>query len=190
MDSVRVCGSFFILPLVLLAFLAAPARAQSLAEPNSWTVTPFIGASTGVSGTNTDNSLGLGVGVGYDLTSNLGFEGELAHLFDVAGNDANLDWSVTNVSGNVLYHFDARHVTPYVTFGLGFERSNLDFKNPDPAALTIASSTEVAYNFGGGVKYRLNDSLIVRGDLRRFQAVDLAPDHWRVYGGLVFDLRR
>ncbi len=190
MQTVRVLGSFFILPLVLLAIAAAPARAQSLAQPNSWTVTPFIGTSADVSGPATDNSLGLGVGVGYDLTPYLAFEGELAHLFDVAGNDANLDWSVTNVSGNVLYHFNVQHVTPYVTFGLGFEHSNLDYKNPDPAALTIPSSTEVAYNFGGGVKYRLNDSLIVRGDLRRFQAVDLAPDHWRVYGGVVFDLRR
>ena len=33
------------------------------------------------------NSLAIGVGVGYDMTSNIGFEGELGHLFDIVGDD-------------------------------------------------------------------------------------------------------
>ena len=143
-----------------------------------------------MSGPNTDNSVGLGVAAGYDLTSNLGFEGELAHLFDVVGNDTNVDWSVTNVSANAIYHFDVQHFTPYATFGLGFERSSINVKSPDPLILVPPSSTEVAYNFGGGIKYRINDTLIARADLRRFQAIDTAPDYWRLYGGLMFSLKR
>ena len=69
------------------------------------------------------NSLAIGVGVGYDMTSNIGFEGELGHLFDIVGDDEAVDWSVTNFSGNFIYHFDVKHVTPYATFGIGFEHS-------------------------------------------------------------------
>ena len=74
--------------------------AQSIAEPKTWTVTPFLQHSLDVGDPAPDNSLGLGVAVGYDWTSNLGFEVELGHLFDVAGDTADLDWSVTNFSAN------------------------------------------------------------------------------------------
>ena len=80
--------------------------------------------------------------------------------------------------------------TPYAAVGLGWERSNLDFEVPDPAALTIPSSTEVAWNIGGGVKVPIGERFLGRGDLRRFQVNDLAPDHWRLYGGLTFWIKR
>lgn len=187
-----VTSSIFFMTVLLVgtAIGARPAAAQSVAEPKTWTVTPFLGASMGLGDPANNDSLGLGVAVGYDWTSNLGFEGELGHLFDVAGDTNALDWSVTNFSANVLYHFDVQHVTPYATFGIGFERSNLDITDPDILALFPSSSTEVAYNFGGGVKYPVNPRLLLRGDLRRFNANDLAPDYWRVYGGVTFRVGR
>jgi opacity protein-like surface antigen len=186
----RTC--IFFSPLVLGVALLAPGPvfAQSVAEPNSWTITPFLGTSLGLDAPSAGNSLALGVGVGYDLTANIGFEGELSHLFDIAGDNENLDWSVTNFSGNFLYHFDVIHVTPYATFGLGLERSGIDAKDPHPLASIEASSTEVSFNFGGGVKYPLTGRLLVRADLRRFESNDLAPDYWRLYGGLIFTLRQ
>jgi len=180
-------GIFF----TVFAGLGMPqaAIAQSVAEPRGVTITPFLSA---VFGTSNDlgGSLGVGAAIGYDLTSSLGFEGEFSHAFDLLGDNANIDWSLTNFTGNVVYHFDARHVTPYATLGLGFERSSIDVQAPDPVALVAPDSTEITYNFGGGVKYSLTGRLLARGDLRRFQANDLAPDHWRLYGGLTFWLKR
>jgi opacity protein-like surface antigen len=181
-------GIFFITFIVAAA--TTPAAAQSIAEARTWTVTPFLAASIGLGDPAGNDSIGIGVAVAYDWTSNLGFEAELGHLFDVAGDTDALDWSITNVSANAIYHFDVKRVTPYATFGLGFERSALDVKNPDPLALLIPSATEVSYNFGGGVKYPLTRRLIARGDLRRFQANDLAPDYWRIYGGITFRVGR
>lgn len=183
-------GIFFtVLAAAVSLGAVRPAAAQSIAQPGTWTVSPFLGTTMGISDDHgAGNSMVLGVGVGYDLTSNLGFEGEIGHLFDVAGDNENIDWSVTNVSGNFLYHFDVRDVTPYATFGIGFERSSVDVKTPDPLELEVPSSTEISFNFGGGVKYPLTDSLLVRGDLRRFQSNDLAPDYWRLYGGITFIL--
>ncbi|MFL6279033.1 MAG: outer membrane protein [Vicinamibacterales bacterium] len=172
-----------------VASAQAVAEARSVAEPNTVTVTPFLtgafGTSNGLGG-----SIGIGVGVGYDVTRNLGVEGEIEHSFDVLGNDANLDWSVTNYSANGIYHFDVKHVTPYATFGLGVEHVGRTVNNPDPAALYAASSTEIAYNFGGGVKYPLSERFILRADLRRFQSTDLSPDFWRLYGGVTFWAKR
>ena len=176
--------------LVVALVFPSLAQAQSVAEPRSWTATPFLGLSFGTSDSLT-SSIGLGGAVGYDFTANLGVEGELGHTFDVASNTDFLDWSLTNISVNAVYHFDVLRVTPYATFGLGVERSSLKIDGDlAPALAIIPSSTEVAYNFGGGIKYKIGDTLLGRADLRRFQANDSAPDHWRLYGGVTFILRR
>ena len=168
---------------------AAPAVTQSVAEPNTITVTPFVSVSFGLS-EDWKSSLGVGAAVGYDLTKNLGFEFELGHVFDVAGDDANLDFDLTNISGNVIYHFDVPRVTPYATLGIGWEHASPEVQDPETLALYPPSSTEIAWSFGGGVKYPINGRLLARADLRRFQVNDIAPDHWRFYGGLTFWVKR
>lgn len=163
--------------------------AQSVAEPNTLTVTPFLSTSFGTS-QDLGSSLGIGVAVGYDLTRNIGFEGEISHAFDVLGDDENLDWPVTNYSANGVYHFDVNGFTPYATFGIGVEHVTRTVKNPETLAIYAPSGTEVAYNFGGGVKYPVSERFLARADLRRFQSTDLSPDFWRLYGGLTFWIKR
>lgn len=184
------CASTFCTAALGLALgFPTGAAAQSVAEPDSLTVTPFLSGTFGTSN-NLGGSLGVGAAIGYDLTKNLGFEAELGRVFDVAGDNENLDWSLTNFTGSVLYHFDVPRVTPYAVFGVGWERSSPDLEVPDPAALIPATSTEISWNFGGGVKYPLTERFLARADLRRFQANDSAPDSWRLYGGLTFWIKR
>jgi opacity protein-like surface antigen len=190
MRRVQQICTFFTVLLGLGLAMPGVTSAQSVAEARGLTGTAFLGGSMGLDRPGAGNSLLMGGAVGFDLTPNIGFEGELAHLFDVAGDNAGIDWSVTTVTGNFVYHFDVRHVTPYATFGLGFERSSVDVKVSDPVALIAPSATELTFNFGGGVKYRLAQQLLLRGDLRRVEANDLAPDYWRAYAGLVFQFRR
>ena len=183
------------LMLILVCVLTLPSfgQAQSVAEPRSWTATPFLNVTFGTSGDTSTSSLGLGGAIGYDWTSNLGFEGEIGRVFDIQGDSDNIDWSLTTFGANVVYHFDVRRVTPYATAGLGWQRSGVDANPPDPAQNTIPTAgadTEVMFNFGGGVKYRLSSNMLARGDLRRFQVNDLSPDHWRLYGGITVVLRR
>ena len=180
-----------IAPAALAALIPAAAHAQQAAvEPNTVTVTPFLSVSFGTPD-DLGSSMGIGAGVEYDWTRNLGFEFEVARVFDVAGDNENLDWSLTNIHVNAIYHFDrVPRVTPYATFGLGWERSNVDLDDPGLPELDVDSSTEFAWNLGGGVKYLLTDRIVARGDVRRFQVNDNAPDHWRVYGGLTFWIKR
>jgi opacity protein-like surface antigen len=166
------------------------AQTLSAVEPNTITVTPFLSASFGTSD-GADNSIGLGGAVGYDWTRRLGFEFEIGRVFDVAGDTPDLDWALTNFSGNVVYHFETPRVTPYATAGLGWENSDLDLDDDaNILDLDTPSSTEIAWNFGGGVKYPINERIVARADLRRFQVNDVAPDHWRFYGGLTFWIKR
>jgi opacity protein-like surface antigen len=173
-----------------MILIPVAAHAQSSAEPNTVTVTPFLSASFGTSN-DLGSSLGIGGAVGYDWTKNLGFEFEIAHVFDVAGDDETLDWALTNYHGNFIYHFDTPYVTPYATFGLGWEHSNPDLEGAlEGDDIDDNSSTELAWDIGGGVQYKLNDRMLARVDLRRFQVNDAAPDHWRLYGGLTFWIKR
>jgi opacity protein-like surface antigen len=176
--------------IVAVSFLSSVgAFAQSLAEPKTITLTPFVSAGFGTSD-GLGGSPGVGVAIAYDFTSNLGVEGEITHLFDVAGDDANVDSSVQNYNANAIYHFNVKHATPYATFGLGVEHIGRRVKNSDTLALYPPPSTEIAYNFGGGVKYPLSQNFLVRGDMRRFQANDLAPNYWRLYGGVTWWIKR
>jgi opacity protein-like surface antigen len=190
---VLALSTIIVHPGIAAAQASQPAQpvpaTGSVAEPNTLTLTPFLSSSFGTS-QGVGGSVGIGVAVGYDLTRNLGFEGEIAHAFDVLGDDDNLDWPVSNYSVNGIYHFDVQRFTPYATFGLGVEHVSRNVKTPDPAAVYPASSTEVAVNFGGGVKYPLTERFLARADLRRFQSTDLSPDFWRLYAGLTFWVKR
>jgi opacity protein-like surface antigen len=182
--------------LIFVLVLATPSlvHAQSIAEARSFTATPFVNVTFGTSGETTTSSLGIGGAFGYDVTSNLGFEAEVGHVFDVHGDSDSLDWSLTTITGNVVYHFDVLRVTPYATAGLGVQGSGVEAADIAPAGssttVTSASDTEIVYNFGGGIKYKLAENMQARADLRRFQANDLSPDYWRLYGGITFILRR
>jgi opacity protein-like surface antigen len=179
-----------VLAALALFMASAAAGAQSLPEANSWAVTPFLHTSMGMGDPAPENSIGLGVGASYDWTRHIGFEGDIGHHFDVAGDDAHIDWSVTTFSANALYHFNTQYITPYATLGLGIERSGFEVKNPDVLALyQDASATEFAFNFGGGVNYAAADRWHLRADVRRFQANDVAPDFWRIDAGLTFRVK-
>lgn len=167
--------------LVIVAATAAPAAAQApVTEPGTWTATPFLSLTFGGDGDST--SLGLGGAVGYDFTDLLSVEGELAYVFDLAGDSDATDWSVTSLSGNALYHFPLENGwASYATAGLTIARSNL----------SIADATaEFGVNLGGGIKMGLTDALTARADLRYFKYVDTAPDGFRIYGGLTWRVRR
>ena len=194
--AVLVCGVCLTAAAPVAAQEATPPAVQVLTqsaiEPKTVTVTPFVSISFGLSG-DLKSSIGLGAAVEYDFTKNFGAEFEYAYVFDVAGNDENLDYHLMNISGSLLYHFDVPRMprlAPYALLGLGWEDANPEVQNPDPLVLYPSDSTEIAWHFGGGAKYALNERFVLRADLRRFQVNDVAPDHWRFYGGLTFWIKR
>lgn len=166
----------------------APAPSTTTIDPGHWTVTPFIGF--GFSG-DVDSATGaFGAAAGYVWNGRLSFEGEFNALPSSESNGlAEVDTSAWSVTGNALYHFSGRRVSPYGVIGIGLGHGSADVDDSAvPSAAT--SSTEFVVNFGGGVERKLANRFGVRGDLRYFFGGDLVPDYWRLSGGLMVDLGR
>ena len=181
----RLTHLYAALALTASTALAASAQTTSApaVEPGAWSVTPFLSLALG--GDGDSSSLGVGGAAGYDFTDVLSAEGELAYVFDLAGDSDSADWSVLSLSGNALYHFPLENgMAPYATAGLTLARSNLSIAD------TTADTAEFGVNVGGGIKMPFTDRLTARADVRYFKYIDTAPDGFRLYGGLMWRLGR
>ena len=185
-------GSAFI----CLVAASAPASAQTAPaaqepepafsplgpETEGFSVTPFLGA--GFAGDFENSPAEFGVALGYGANERISLEAELGIGPNGSQGDViAFDTSVWTLSGNVLYHFAQPDFTPYVTAGVGVMGADNDIDDLFPDV--DADTTAFAWNLGGGLKTALNDRIGLRADLRYFNARDVAPDHWRAYGGVM-----
>ena len=152
-------------------------------EPEGVTFTPFLGL--GFAGNYENTPTAFGAAFGYGATSRVAVEGE---VYFVPGGEQGVvqqfDTNVFAFSGNVLYHFTAQDFTPYATIGLGYMFADTDASST--GLVDDDTAGRLAWNWGGGVKTTLSDRVGLRADLRYFNADDIIPDHWRLYGGVVF----
>src|SRR5258706_15648449 len=124
-SCVRICSGL-VLAVAAVAVHPPPAwaqsapathpaqTAQSLAEPNTLTLTPFLSTAFGTS-QDLGGSLGLGVAVGYHLSRNIRVMGGLGPLFDAPGNDTNQDGCLTKSKHKGLYLLHASPIIPIST---------------------------------------------------------------------------
>jgi hypothetical protein len=168
-------------------FIAAPgiASAQAPTEAGgAWLLSPSLGL---VLDEDAQASLSIAGALGYPVTSTVALEGELGYAFDLAPADGDVDSSLTTVHGSVLYFFPSDYeLTPYLAGGLGFGKLAHDVRVP-PASI---DSTEVGFNFGGGVVYPVNDAVWIRADVRVLKHIDDVPTIWRFAGGVTLRLGR
>jgi hypothetical protein len=98
------------------------------------------------------NSPLFGFGVGYYFTKNLELEGNFAVAPAIQfRSDSNLITPIAlfgvnvvtyNYDGNLVYNFDWKGMTPFLTAGIGGITRD-----------SLSVNTDLTYNFGGGVKY-------------------------------------
>jgi opacity protein-like surface antigen len=178
--------------LISLAHMPAPAWAQPPGdrgvaplppEPEGFTLTPFLASSFG--GDLQSSPATFGAALGYGANQRITLEAELGVAPNARqGQILEVDTSFWTLSGNVLYHFSRENFTPYAAVGLGLVSANPDLPLIDEQ-MVEGQTTSFAFNFGGGVKAALNERFGLRGDIRYINANGAAPDHWRLYGGLV-----
>lgn len=147
-------------------------------------LTPFVGVGFGGKLENTPGA--FGIALGYGLSPRIVAEGE---LYIAPGAEQGIitrfDTSIWSLSANLLYHFvdSAEDFTPYAAAGVGILTGDGDVTTP---ALPVDdTSTALSWNLGGGVKAAMHPRWGVRADLRYISGRDFAPDHWRLYGGVV-----
>jgi hypothetical protein len=172
-----VCLAAFI-----VTALPDAASAQPPLERGTWLVTPAIGLALD---SDADPSLAVSGGLAYPITSFFAVEGELAHVFDMAPDDADVDSALTTVHGSLLYFFRTPYfLTPYVAAGLGVGKFSHEVRNP-PASI---SGTELGFNLGGGITHPLSSATWFRGDVRYFKHIDDVPTVWRFSAGITIRL--
>jgi opacity protein-like surface antigen len=151
-------------------------------EPEGFTITPFVGL--GFAGDFENSPTALGVAAGYGFTDRMTVEGDLYFAPDgEQGEPIEFNSSIWSLSANLLYHFAGQTgFTPYVVGGLGLLSADT---NAEELGFVIDdTSTQFAWNWGGGAKSALSDRFALRADLRFFNGDELAPDHWRLFGGV------
>ncbi len=185
-----------LLPLGLVVGLAAaaPAQAQGWYAGIQGGVTFAQDADNESGGVNVestqDTGFNIGGMVGYDLGNSFRVEGELTYrqndIDELDVSDLGLgvdelsgtgDVSALSFMANGFYDFDvAWPVKPYIGGGIGFARVSLNDAGAEAGGVSVelADDEDVvfAYQFGAGLSYPINPTMLISLDYRYFATSD------------------
>lgn len=143
--------------LAATVLLAGAVSAHAGVKANTFTLSPFIGGYSYDGAQHQETRPEYGIRGGYNLTDHVALEavfGYVASELTKGGGDTDM----FNYRLDALYHFmPENRLVPYLAAGYG----GLTTEYPGNKDRTVG-----AFNYGGGVKYFLNDSMALRGDLR------------------------
>jgi outer membrane protein len=130
-----------------------------------------------------DDDLVLGLRYAYNFTSAWGFEASLGYnpnsVTELAGPDVDMDLWLVDL--NAVWRFrQSKKLTPYLTFGLGYAKADLDRPltgTVDGQNVTIEDDGGTTANVGVGLAYSLTDTVVLRGDLRYRYIGSLVDTH-------------
>lgn len=213
--SKNLCLAAVLAALIVMILAPAPAGAQTsrvyfagYMGLTTFRDQSFSERSVPVSGQiKADNTFSFAGAMGLRLTNNWRVEGELSYrkadlgsmvinntgLFNMGG-----DIGTTVALANVYYDFDLswKKMTPYLTAGLGvaFHSANIN----DLSGRAVSASDDdfnIAWQVGGGLKYRVADNMAFSGGYRYLATTPVSVQGYEVdYGshefriGLEYDL--
>jgi len=149
-----------LLPIALLLVVLVGTSAMAEIKGGEITISPFVGAYVYDGSQLLEPSFSAGLRLGYNLNKNWGLEGQFAYAR--LRNDGNYG-GVYNASGDLLYHFmPENRVVPYMLVGGGWSETDYVIKN----------SSNGIFEYGAGIKYFLNESVALRGDVRQIFSLD------------------
>ncbi|HPS93504.1 MAG TPA: outer membrane beta-barrel domain-containing protein [Deltaproteobacteria bacterium] len=163
MERDRIFRTSAIL-LFVLAFnicMATESRAENKA--GSTTLTIFGGGYTPDSDLDLDTGFTGGLGIGYNLTENVGLEAVFNYVDSKYNGDvvvSDKDVPIYLYRLDLLYHLMPEgKVVPYLAVGAG----GITY---DPDARGVHTETDFLANYGLGVKFFLTPAMALRGDVR------------------------
>lgn len=178
---------FFICAVLTAVMLTGSAKnGHSGSEAGQFFISPMVGGHIFEgnqhpfkTGEKLDNGVTFGLGLGYYLTNALGSE----LMLNVAPTNGQPgDFNVKVFSGRLDLFYDIlpeNNLVPYVAGGLGAIR----FCNSD-----LKDDTDFMVNYGAGLKYYLNESVALRGDVRHLISFDKTHSNIVYTVGMVFNL--
>ncbi len=145
-----------LLILSLLGCLSAPAWAAI--QPGAFTLSPMIGGYLFEGNQSLDNSVFGSLGLGYNLTKQAALEAVFGYTNADAEDSSTTDTRVKTYRLDALYHFmPDNKLVPYLAIGFG--GITLNPKGSGDRDHFLA-------NYGGGIKYFINESMALRADIR------------------------
>ncbi len=166
---------FLTVLLILLISLANNAAAENKA--GAMTISPMIGGYLFEGDQNIEDKAAYGLGLGYNIDQNWGLEGMFNFIETDSEKDAG-DLDVYMYRLDTLYHFmPEKKLVPYLATGIG----GMTF-DPNHAK----NDTDFLVNYGGGIKYFLNDFTALRADVRHIMSFDETYNNLAYTFGLTF----
>lgn len=169
----RVIIAIGLLPLLCCV------SAHSMAEntPHSLTLSPFFGGYLFGNDQDIKSKPAYGLGIGYNLNKKLSIEGVFNYV-DTESEEDNSDIDVLSYNIGALYHFTPyKKLLPYISAGIGAISLNYQDNGDD---------TDFTINYGAGLKYFLNESIALRGDIKRILSFNEAHHNLLYTIGLTF----
>lgn len=162
-----MAGSRLSLLLVVL-MLGGPGVAAAQSFLYQGMLTAHIGTVSG--GDVHDSTVSGGAALSVLDLKGLGAELDIAHFGDF-DDETFSDSSVTNLMLNFVAVYPHPRFRPFVNVGAGAVRLRAT-----PPGLDSRSSTEAAWNAGGGLHFMANDIFGIRADVRYFRLFTTVED--------------
>jgi OmpA-OmpF porin, OOP family len=164
--------------ICMIVFMTLSTSGFAGERPQAFSISPFIGGYTFDGTQHLSTRPVYGLRLGYDITGNWATEA----VFDYVNGEPTKGNNTVNLYSyrlDVLYNFmPAGPFVPYLAVGGG--GISYDYK--------YYHDTDATFNFGGGVKYFVTDSIALRGDVRQLLAF-AKPDtqyNWEYTAGVTF----
>ncbi|HEY6872681.1 MAG TPA: OmpA family protein [Geobacteraceae bacterium] len=154
-----------LLSLMMLLYIASAAFAEGI-RANFLTVSPLVGGYTFDGVQHQQTRPVYGIRGGYNVTKEFGVEALFDYVQSVNSQPGFGDMHVFRYGGDLLWHFmPDNRLVPYLA--LGYSAITTDYENQAFMAGNYHfHRTNGAADYGGGVKYFLNDDWALRGDIR------------------------
>jgi len=154
----------------VIAFMTISTSGFAGERPQAFSISPFIGGYTFDGTQHLKTGPVFGLRLGYDITENWATEG----VFDFVPSETTRGDHHVNAYSyrlDLLYNFmPSRTVVPYLAVGGGGTTFEYRFGNGH------SHDSDATFNFGGGVKYFVTDSIALRGDVRQLLALKIQPN--------------
>ena len=161
--------------LFLLISFANNATAENKAK--AFTISPMIGGYLFEGDQDIEDKAMYGLGLGYNIDQNWGLEG-MFNFIDTDSEKEAGDIDVYTYRLDALYHFmPDKKLVPYIATGFGGMTFDPDRDKND---------TDFLVNYGGGIKYFINDFTALRADVRHIISFDETYNNLAYTFGITF----
>lgn len=165
-----------IAALIFLAFFTVNVDAAN--RPETFYLSPMAGGHVFEGDQDLEDALTYSLGLGYNFTDTWSTEFVLNYFNADSKSSTGDDVDGLVYRLDTLYHFLPKNTfVPFISGGLG--GISLD---PDNSS----SNSDFLLNYGVGLKYFLNDSMALRGDLRHIYAFGDPQNNFVYTAGIIY----